>query len=62
MRHGAYLYEEGFEALRGIMKIAFDIDDTILVPSVAMGNGVSGDNVPHYEVISILRFFQAQGH
>lgn len=44
------------------MKIAFDIDDTILVPSVVKGNGVSGDNVPHYEVISVLRFFQAQGH
>lgn len=44
------------------MKIAFDIDDTLLVPSVVLGNGVSGDNVPHYEVIAVLRFFQAQGH
>lgn len=44
------------------MKIAFDIDDCILVPSVAMGNGISGDNVPNYEVIAVLRWFQAQGH
>lgn len=43
------------------MKVAFDIDDTLLVPSVVMGNGISGDNVPHYEVISVLRWFQAQG-
>jgi len=41
------------------MKIAFDIDDTILIPSVATA---SGDNVPNYEVIAVLRFFQAQGH
>ncbi len=44
------------------MKIAFDIDDTILIPSVVGPNGVSGDNVPHYEVIEVLRFFQNQGH
>lgn len=41
------------------MKIAFDIDDTILVPSVVSG---SGENVPNYEVIAIYRWFQAQGH
>lgn len=44
------------------MKVAFDIDDTLLVPSVVMGNGVSGDNVPNYEVIAVLRWFQAQGY
>lgn len=43
------------------MKVAFDIDDTILVPSVAMGNGISGDNVPNYDVIAIYKWFQAQG-
>lgn len=44
------------------MKIAFDIDDTILVPGVArIGFAPSGDNVPNYEVIAILKFFQAQG-
>jgi hypothetical protein len=47
---------------RDDMKIAFDIDDTLLIPSVARGNDVSGDNVPNYEVIAVLRFFQAQGH
>ena len=41
------------------MKIAFDIDDTVLVPSVVTE---SGDNVPNYDVIAVLRFFQAQGH
>jgi hypothetical protein len=41
------------------MKVAFDIDDTLLVPSVANG---SNDNVPHYEVIAILKWFQANGH
>lgn len=44
------------------MKIAFDIDDTLLVPSVVIGNGVSGDNIPHYEVIAVLKWFQSQGH
>lgn len=41
------------------MKIAFDIDDTILVPSVAAGFGM---DTPNYETISILRWFQAQGY
>lgn len=40
------------------MKVAFDIDDTILVPSVATA---SGDNVPNYPVIAIYKFFQEQG-
>jgi hypothetical protein len=43
------------------MKVAFDIDDTILVPNIVGPNGVSGENVPHYEVIAVLRWFQAQG-
>lgn len=43
------------------MKIAFDIDDTILVPSVAREmNG--GRDTPNYETIAVLRWFQAQGH
>lgn len=41
------------------MRIAFDIDDTILIPSVV---SASGDNVPNYEVIAVLRWFQSQGH
>ena len=43
------------------MRIAFDIDDTILVPSIAnTDNG--GQNTPNYEVIAIYKWFQAQGH
>lgn len=42
------------------MKIAFDIDDTILIPSVA--NTGSQENIPNYEVIDVYRFFQRQGH
>lgn len=41
------------------MKIAFDIDDTILVPSVAHGYGM---DTPNYETIAIYRWFQSQGH
>lgn len=44
------------------MKIAFDIDDTILVPSIVAGNDVSSYNVPNYEVISVYKWFQAQGN
>lgn len=40
------------------LKVAFDIDDTILVPSVAMGYGM---DTPNYETIGVLRWFQAQG-
>lgn len=40
------------------MRIAFDIDDTLIIPSVARG---FGDNTPNYEVIAIYRFFQMQG-
>ena len=41
------------------MKIAFDVDDTLLVPSVASG---FGRDVPNYEVIAVYRWFQSQGH
>jgi len=40
------------------MKIAFDIDDTLIIPSVVTGNR----DVPNYETIAIYRWFQAQGH
>lgn len=40
------------------MKVAFDIDDTILVPSVALG---FGNDTPNYDTIAIYRWFQAQG-
>jgi len=41
------------------MKIAFDVDDTLLVPSVASG---FGRDTPNYEVIQLYKWFQAQGH
>jgi len=41
------------------MKIAFDIDDTILVPSVVHGFGM---DTPNYETIAIYKWFQSQGN
>lgn len=41
------------------MKIAFDIDDTIIVPSVATG---LDRDTPNYETIAIYKWFQSQGH
>lgn len=41
------------------MRIAFDIDDTLLIPSVASG---FGNDTPNYETIAILKWFQAQGN
>lgn len=41
------------------MIIAFDVDDTILVPSVAAG---FGRDTPNYETIAVYKWFQAQGH
>lgn len=40
------------------MRIAFDIDDTIIIPSVVTGNR----DVPNYDTIAIYRWFQNQGH
>lgn len=40
------------------MRIAFDIDDTLIVPSVVTGDR----DVPNYEVIAIYKWFQEQGH
>lgn len=40
------------------MRIAFDIDDTLIIPSVVTGDR----DVPNYETIAILRWFQSQGH
>jgi len=41
------------------MRIAFDIDDTILIPSVATDSDM---DTPDYEVIAIYKWFQNQGH
>jgi len=40
------------------MRIAFDIDDTLIIPSVVTGDR----DVPNYDTIAILRWFQAQGN
>ena len=39
--------------------IAWDVDDTIIIPSVATG---LDRDVPNYDTIAIYRWFQAQGH
>ena len=41
------------------MKIAFDVDDTLIIPSVVTGLPT---DTPNYETIAIYRWFQAQGH
>jgi len=41
------------------LKIAWDIDDTLIIPSVATGLDI---DTPNYETIAIYRWFQAQGH
>lgn len=40
------------------MKIAFDVDDTLILPSVATG---LDRDTPNYDNIAIYRWFQAQG-
>ena len=40
------------------MKIAFDVDDTLIIPSVVTGNR----DVPNFDTIQVFRWFQAQGH
>lgn len=41
------------------MKIAFDVDDTLIVPSIASGFEI---DTPNYDTIALYRWFQAQGH
>lgn len=41
------------------MKIAFDVDDTLIVPSIALGYEV---DTPNYETIAIYKWFQNQGN
>ena len=41
------------------MIIAFDMDDTLIIPAVATG---FDRDVPNYETIAIYRWFQAQGY
>lgn len=39
------------------MKIAWDIDDTLIIPSVVTGDR----DIPNFETIAVYRWFQAQG-
>jgi hypothetical protein len=41
------------------MKIFFDVDDTLIIPSVATG---LDRDTPNYENIAIYKWFQKQGH
>lgn len=41
------------------LKIAFDVDDTLLVPSVATGLSI---DTPNYANIDLYKWFQEQGH
>ena len=41
------------------LKIAWDVDDTLIIPAIATG---FDRDIPNYEVISIFRWFQNQGH
>lgn len=41
------------------MKIAFDVDDTLIMPPEATD---LDRDIPNYEIINIYRFFQSQGH
>ena len=40
------------------MKIAFDVDDTLIIPSVVTGNR----DVPNYETIAVYRYFEQLGY
>lgn len=41
------------------MKVAFDIDDTLIVPAVATG---FDRDTPNYDTIALYKWFQAQGY
>lgn len=41
------------------MIIAFDVDDTLIIPAMVAG---TAQDVPNYENIHIFRWFQNQGH
>lgn len=41
------------------MKIAFDVDDTLIIPAVA--TNLPADT-PNYDTIAVYRYFQKQGH
>tara|TARA_R110000868_G_scaffold236293_4_gene490323 strand:- start:870 stop:1226 length:357 start_codon:yes stop_codon:yes gene_type:complete len=40
------------------MKIAFDVDDTLIIPAIVAG---TDRDIPNYDNIAIYRWFQLQG-
>lgn len=40
------------------MKVAFDVDDTLIVPAVATGLGI---DTPNYDTIALYKWFKLQG-
>jgi len=40
------------------MKVAFDVDDTLIIPNVVTGGAA---DVPNFDTINLYRWFQAQG-
>ena len=47
------------ERIGGKLSVAFDVDDTLLIPSVVTGAGV---DLPNHANIAILRWFKKNGH
>lgn len=43
------------------MIIAWDVDDSLILPPEATGR-TDGRDVPNYELIAVYRWFQSQGH
>ena len=39
--------------------VAFDVDDTLIIPSIATSSDI---DTPNYETIALYRWFQAQGN
>lgn len=42
-------------------RIAFDVDDTLIIPAVAL-NIDGGRDTPNYETIALYKWFQSQGN
>ena len=41
------------------MKVAFDVDDTLIIPTVVTGNDV---DLPNNKTIALYKWFRDQGH
>lgn len=41
------------------MTIAFDVDDTLIIPPCVTGEKI---DTPNYEIIALYKWFQSQGH